>query len=207
MASPSQQYTQDWRHTATSHSSKTFPSCPLTLLKSVITRSPGPPGHSLWSGSLSPQGLDISPNRTPRLPPSPAWESLPPCPLRTWGGASTGPLYSQLLLWTLLPLTLIQCFSILTALQNHLGSFYKLPSPRPQSVASSPKRCWCPQGWVLLGWVTPCAVPSAAAPQTELSHRGAFPLPQLWHHRDSSEQAGCSSLPPPNMKSLSSKIS
>lgn len=78
MASPSPECTQDLRHTATSPSSKAFPSCPLNLLESVSPRSLRAPGHSLGPGLLSPQGLKTSPNLTSCLPASPAWESLPP---------------------------------------------------------------------------------------------------------------------------------
>lgn len=62
----------------------------------------------------------------PPIPPT--WESLPPRPLRSQGRALTNPLYSQIL-WTFLHLTLVQCFSILTALSELLQTPSAQASP------------------------------------------------------------------------------
>lgn len=71
----------------------------------------------------------------PPIPPT--WESLPTCPLRSQGRALTNPLYSQLL-WTFLPLTLVQCFSILTALSESPGELLQTPSAQasPHTIGS-----------------------------------------------------------------------
>lgn len=121
----------------TSPSSKTFLSCPLTLPTLIITRRTRLPCHTSWYGFLTPWGLDTPPNLTSGLPPTPTQESLPLCPLKTHGTASTNPLHSQLLHWTILPLALIKYLSILAALQDHPGSFLKSPMSRPHPMPKS----------------------------------------------------------------------